>query len=153
MKITITIILFLISLGSFSQTPEKFIANYVLFAINEQHRVGVPASIQLALGILISDSGKTYCAKTYNNIFKLRCYSNTCNKGHCGEIEHKKFYYIFNNKIDCWKLNNNRLKNYKGTYKNICESSRFGVYLQDYNIQAAEVLATIKKYKLHKYDQ
>lgn len=153
MKIVFTSILFLISFQGFSQTSEKFIANYWLFAKNEQHRLGVPASIQLALGILISNSDKTYCAKRCKNIFKLKCFSNTCKKGHCIEIEHKIFYYIFNNKIDGWKMNNNRLKNYKGTYKNICENPRFSVYLQEYGLQPSDVLSTISKYKLHKYDQ
>ena len=154
MKIIITIILFLITFNGFSQNPEQFIKNYARLAKNEQHRVGVPASVQLALGILISKSQTTYVSKHYNNIFNLQCFSNSCNEGHCKEFKHKKYYYIFQHPAIGWKYNNNRLKKYKNNnYKNFCNYLEKGSYLQEHKLTSQDLIFTIEKYKLYKYDK
>ena len=146
--------LLFIPLFGITQTPEKFIKNYAHLAKNEQQRTGVPTSVQLALGMMISKNETTYVSKDCNNIFYLRCYSNKCKKGHCKGFEHKKYYYIFQHPTIGWKYNNNRLKKYKNkNYKNFCNNLKKGSYLQEHNLTVGGLLLTIKKYKLYEYDK
>jgi GR25 family glycosyltransferase involved in LPS biosynthesis len=54
--------------------PAKvYIENYKRIAIQEMHRVGVPASIKLAQGLLESDWGKSKLATEANNHFGIKC--------------------------------------------------------------------------------
>ena len=68
--------------GSFSWTAEEnseqeaYIERFKRIAIDEMQRSGVPASIKLAQGILESNSGKSYLARTAKNHFGIKCGSN-----------------------------------------------------------------------------
>lgn len=55
---------------------EAYIARYKKIAMQEMERSGVPASIKLAQGILESDSGRSYLARTAKNHFGIKCGSN-----------------------------------------------------------------------------
>ena len=54
-------------------TPEEYIALYKDFAIREMKRMGVPASITLAQGILETESGNSILVKKSNNHFGIKC--------------------------------------------------------------------------------
>ena len=55
---------------------EDYIARFRKIAMQEMERSGVPASIKLAQGILESNSGKSYLARTAKNHFGIKCGSN-----------------------------------------------------------------------------
>ena len=55
---------------------EIYIDRFKRIAMEEMERTGVPASIKLAQGILESNSGKSYLAKTAKNHFGIKCGSN-----------------------------------------------------------------------------
>ncbi len=54
-------------------TPEQYIEQYKEIAIREMKRMGVPAAITLAQGILESESGNSVLVKKSNNHFGIKC--------------------------------------------------------------------------------
>ncbi len=56
-----------------SQTPEEYIAKYAPIAVREMKRVGIPASITLAQGLLESGNGNSVLAVQANNHFGIKC--------------------------------------------------------------------------------
>ena len=66
------------SLGGISQTitPEQYIEQYKDIAIREMKRMGVPAAITLAQGLLETESGNSVLVKKSNNHFGIKCKSN-----------------------------------------------------------------------------
>ena len=54
-------------------TPEQYIATYKDIAIREMKRMGVPAAITLAQGILETESGNSDLVKKSNNHFGIKC--------------------------------------------------------------------------------
>ncbi|MGG9961037.1 glucosaminidase domain-containing protein [Ferruginibacter sp. SUN106] len=57
-------------------TPEQYIAMYKDIAIKEMKRMGVPAAITLAQGILETESGNSDLVKKSNNHFGIKCKAN-----------------------------------------------------------------------------
>jgi LysM repeat protein len=57
-------------------TPEEYINTYKDMAIREMKRMGVPASITLAQGILETESGNSPLVKKSNNHFGIKCKSS-----------------------------------------------------------------------------
>ncbi|GAB2822902.1 glucosaminidase domain-containing protein [Ferruginibacter profundus] len=57
-------------------TPEQYIALYKDIAIKEMKRMGVPAAITLAQGILETESGNSDLVKKSNNHFGIKCKAN-----------------------------------------------------------------------------
>jgi LysM repeat protein len=57
-------------------TPVQYIEMYKDFAIREMKRMGVPAAITLAQGILETESGNSILVKKSNNHFGIKCKSS-----------------------------------------------------------------------------
>ena len=57
-------------------TPEQYVAMYKDLAIREMKRMGVPAAITLAQGILETESGNSDLVKKSNNHFGIKCKTN-----------------------------------------------------------------------------
>lgn len=80
MKKTLPFLLLLI--GSFTAataqkiSPEEYVATYKDLAIREMKRMGVPAAITLAQGILETESGNSVLVKKSNNHFGVKCKSS-----------------------------------------------------------------------------
>ena len=75
-KVAITIVVFImLAKISFAQTvtPEEYIAEYKDLAIREMKRMGVPAAITLAQGLLETESGNSDLLKKSNNHFGIKC--------------------------------------------------------------------------------
>lgn len=74
--------LLIISLFCFCQvdaqrlSPEQYIELYKDFAIREMKRMGVPASITLAQGLLETENGNSVLVKKSNNHFGIKCKNN-----------------------------------------------------------------------------
>jgi LysM repeat protein len=78
-KLLITTILFLtcsIVIAQNMLTPVQYIEMYKDFAIREMKRMGVPAAITLAQGILETESGNSILVKKSNNHFGIKCKSS-----------------------------------------------------------------------------
>jgi LysM repeat protein len=57
-------------------TPDQYIALYKDLAIREMKRMGVPAAITLAQGILETESGNSELVRKSNNHFGIKCKTN-----------------------------------------------------------------------------
>ncbi len=57
-------------------TPEDYIEQYKDLAIREMKRMGVPAAIKLAQGLLETENGNSPLLKKSNNHFGIKCKSN-----------------------------------------------------------------------------
>jgi LysM repeat protein len=78
-KLFIISILFLSTAIAFAQdmlTPVQYIELYKDIAIREMKRMGVPAAITLAQGLLETESGNSPLVKKSNNHFGIKCKSN-----------------------------------------------------------------------------
>ncbi len=75
MRRLLIILSLLLSLNAHAQrmSVKEYINNYKDFAINEMKRMGVPASITLAQGILETQSGNSDLVKRSNNHFGIKC--------------------------------------------------------------------------------
>ncbi len=62
-------------------TPQQYIEQYKDVAIREMKRMGVPASITLAQGLLETESGNSSLVKKSNNHFGIKCKSNWTGPG------------------------------------------------------------------------
>lgn len=78
MKQLIGMFLLLTGLPTLAQqiTPEEYINSYKDIAIREMKRMGVPAAITLAQGILETESGNSVLVKKSNNHFGIKCKSS-----------------------------------------------------------------------------
>lgn len=74
-KIAISALIILLTQVTFAQTitPEEYVAKYKDIAIREMKRMGVPAAITLAQGILETESGNSTLVKKSNNHFGIKC--------------------------------------------------------------------------------
>jgi LysM repeat protein len=89
-------------------TPE-YIEQYKDLAIKEMKRVGIPASITMAQGILESGSGNSTLARKSNNHFGIKCHSDW--KG-------KRVYHNDDAKGECFRK-------YKTVYESYIDHSEF----------------------------
>jgi LysM repeat protein len=62
-------------------TPAQYIEQYKDLAIREMKRMGVPASITLAQGLLETESGNSDLVKKSNNHFGIKCKNNWSGNG------------------------------------------------------------------------
>jgi LysM repeat protein len=69
------------SLNAQTITTEQYIEQYKDIAMLEMKRMGVPASITLAQGLLESESGNSDLVKKSNNHFGIKCKSNWTGEG------------------------------------------------------------------------
>ena len=78
MKAILTLLVFfcIMSAGAQRITPEQYIAMYKDAAIAQMKRLGVPASIILAQGILETEAGNSDLVKRSNNHFGIKCKSS-----------------------------------------------------------------------------
>jgi LysM repeat protein len=67
---------FVISAGAQNLTPERYIELYKDVAIREMKRMGIPAAITLAQGLLETENGNSSLVKKSNNHFGIKCKSN-----------------------------------------------------------------------------
>jgi hypothetical protein len=84
MKKTVIFVLGLfLSFGLLAQkiTPEQYIATYKDLAMREMIRMGVPAAITLAQGLLETESGNSDLLRKSNNHFGIKCKSTWTSKG------------------------------------------------------------------------
>jgi len=97
-----------------------YFEKYGDIAIRQMKSHGIPASIILAQGFLESSGGQSQLAAKTNNHFGLKCFSRTCQKGHCTNFEddsHKDFFLIFDHPESSYEEHSQFLK--KDRYKKL----------------------------------
>ena len=62
-------------------TPEQYVDLYKDIAVREMKRMGIPAAITLAQGLLETESGNSELVKKSNNHFGIKCKSNWTGEG------------------------------------------------------------------------
>ena len=67
--------------GAQNLTPDQYIEQYKDLAISEMKRMGVPAAITLAQGLLETESGNSDLLRRSNNHFGIKCKSNWSGNG------------------------------------------------------------------------
>lgn len=74
-RIAVYIIILMFVQGATAQrlTPEQYISKYKDIAISEMKRMGIPAAITLAQGILESENGNSELVQRSNNHFGIKC--------------------------------------------------------------------------------
>lgn len=92
--LTLTIILFCLTVSAQRMSRQEYIQRYQQLAIEEMIRSGIPASITIAQGILESNNGNSELARKSNNHFGIKC-----KKGWKG----KKVYYDDDHRNECFR--------------------------------------------------
>ena len=107
----IAVVLFAVSVLSAQNniSREQYIEEYHKLAIKEMGRVGIPASITLAQGMLESGNGNSNLARKSNNHFGIKCHS---------DWNGKKVYHDDDRKGECFRK-------YKTVYQSYIDHSDF----------------------------
>lgn len=102
---------------------KDYVRKYAQIAKVEEQKMGIPASITLAQGILESDAGGSRLTKAAENHFGIKCFSNHCKKGHCKNFTddtHKDFFVVYQSAWQSFRAHSNFLKagsRYKSLFK------------------------------------
>lgn len=159
--------LILSAIQAFGQSPKRatipeYILKYKDDAIKDMMKMGVPASITLAQGILESESGNSLLAKSANNHFGIKCHNDWS-----GET----FHQDDDAKDECFRKYNTVLESYDDHSRFLRERPRYA-FLFDYEISdykswahglkkagyatnpryAELLIKLITEYELHQYD-
>lgn len=95
------------------QRQLAYVAEYRSIALAEMQKNSVPASITLAQGLLESNIGKSGLATRNNNHFGIKCFSKSCQKGHCtnfSDDSHKDFFRKFSSVKESFHAHSQLLK-------------------------------------------
>jgi LysM repeat protein len=114
-KLIFTGLFFLTGIAAFAQdvlTPVQYVELYKDFAVREMKRMGVPAAITLAQGILETESGNSVLVKKSNNHFGIKCKSNWTG----GSVSHDddaigECFRQYKNAEDSYRDHSNFLRN------------------------------------------
>jgi len=142
---------------------EAYIERFSKVAKVEMDKFGIPASIKLAQGLLESNSGKSRLAAEHLNHFGLKCFSKTCDKGHCSnhsDDSHKDFFRNYKSAWESWRdhsqfLSGARYAHLKSNgmdYKKWAKGLKKAGYATDKKYDK-KLIDIIELYGLDRYDQ
>jgi LysM repeat protein len=98
---------------SFAQTvtPEQYIAQYKDLAIREMRRMGVPAAITLAQGLLETESGNSDLLRKSNNHFGIKCKATWTSSGVSHDDDAKgECFRVYKNAEESYRDHSNFLR-------------------------------------------
>jgi len=146
---------------------EAYINQYKDVAVSEMHRVGIPASIKLAQGLLESDWGRSNLATEANNHFGIKCGNNWTGGSFFKEDDDYQNGKLINS---CFRKYNDALQSYidhstflskprysdlfefdRRDYKSWAKGLRKAGYATDRRYPQ-KLITIIEKYDLAKYD-
>lgn len=157
--------------GADEQLAQKSIAlcrdyvhRFAPVAVAEMKKYGIPASVILAQGLLESNAGASTLARSTNNHFGIKCFSNKCKNGHCVNFtddSHKDFFVRYGNVWSGYRAHSIMLKNsrrynnlfqlastdYKGWARGLASAG----YATDKRY-AEKIIALVQNLDLHQYD-
>jgi flagellum-specific peptidoglycan hydrolase FlgJ len=140
-----------------------YISAYAPLAREQMRKHGIPASITLAQGLLESNIGSSRLAKENNNHFGIKCFSNSCKKGHCtnfSDDSHKDFFRKFSSVAESFQAHSALLKKpryrslyslSRNDYKGWARGLRRAGYATDRSYDA-KLIHLIESLELYKYD-
>jgi len=85
------------------QKQMAYVRRFAKVAKNEMQQYGIPASIKLAQGLLESQAGASTLATKNNNHFGIKCFSKSCQKGHCRNFSDDSHKDFFRNYPTAWE--------------------------------------------------
>jgi len=142
---------------------DAYIKRFKATAVSEMKKYGIPASITLAQGILESNAGVSGLANNNNNHFGLKCFSKSCEKGHCSNYhddDHKDFFRKFDTAWESYRAHSLLLtgKRYRhlnqlgtGNYKGWAKGLQKAGYATS-STYARDLVQIIEALDLDKYD-
>ncbi len=140
---------------------EDYIENYKDMAISEMHRAKIPASIKLAQGIIESNFGNSYLARSGNNHFGIKCHKswtgkavfrdddakNECFRSYPSDydsyVDHSKFLSR-SRYDDLFRLD---ISDYKGWAKGLLKAG----YATNPKY-SEQIIRIVEQYELYRYD-
>lgn len=143
---------------------DNYIKRFAPIAVQEMKEYGIPASITLAQGLLESNAGESRLAKDANNHFGIKCFSRSCEKGHCKNYTddtHKDFFRIHTNVWESYRahslfLQRDRYKHLLKLKKTDYEAWAHGLKKAGYATDkryAYKLIKIIETLKLHRFDK
>jgi flagellum-specific peptidoglycan hydrolase FlgJ len=143
---------------------KTYIKKYATVAVEEMKEYGIPASITLAQGLLESNAGDSRLAVDANNHFGIKCFSRSCQKGHCKNFTddtHKDFFRTYPSVWESYRahslfLQRDRYKHLlnlsKKDYKGWAHGLKKAGYATDKRY-AYKLISLIETLNLHQYDK
>jgi LysM repeat protein len=93
-------------------TPEQYIDMYKDLAVREMKRMGIPAAITLAQGILEAESGNSDLVKKSNNHFGIKCKGSWSAEGVSHDDDEKgECFRVYKTAEDSYRDHSNFLRN------------------------------------------
>lgn len=142
---------------------KQYIRRFAKTAQSESTKYGMPASINMAQGLLESGAGKSRLATKNNNHFGVKCFSKKCAKGHCSNFDddhHKDFFRSYKSAWESWRAHSELLqrKHYRhlkkldsSDYKAWAHGLKKAGYATDPRY-AEKLIDLIETYGLHQLD-
>ena len=85
---------------------QAYIDRFLNIAKKENKKFGIPTSIKLAQGLLESNAGTSPLSIKHNNHFGIKCFSKSCKKTHCSNLDddtHKDFFINYKNAWESYR--------------------------------------------------
>jgi flagellum-specific peptidoglycan hydrolase FlgJ len=131
-------------------------------ARSEMNKFGIPASITLAQGLIESNAGESRLSRENNNHFGMKCFSKSCQKGHCANFtddSHKDFFRKYTTSWESFRAHSNllsgkryrNLRNHGKNYKKWAHGLKKAGYATD-SRYAEKLIHIIKELGLDQYD-
>lgn len=94
-----------------NSTPQQYVAQYKDLAMREMRRMGVPAAIKLAQGLLETEAGNSTLLKKSNNHFGIKCKSSWSGNGVSHDDDAPgECFRVYNNAEDSYRDHSNFLR-------------------------------------------
>ncbi|MCB0593822.1 MAG: glucosaminidase domain-containing protein [Lewinellaceae bacterium] len=143
----------------------KYVKRFEKVARSEMDSYGIPASITLAQGLLESNVGESKLATHNKNHFGIKCFSRSCQKGHCSNFtddSHKDFFRIYKSSWESYRAHSLLLKR-SDRYRQLFQLSKtdyrgwaHGLTMAGYATDkqyGQKLITLIEDLDLHQYDQ
>lgn len=99
------------SLSAQNITPQQYVATYKDLAMREMRRMGVPAAIKLAQGLLETEAGNSPLLKKSNNHFGIKCKSSWSGNGVSHDDDAPgECFRVYNSAEDSYRDHSNFLR-------------------------------------------
>src|ERR1043166_6811039 len=109
---------FIVHAQNYKQLVYEFIEEWKNTAINEMNRVGIPASVTLAQGIIESNAGHSPMAADANNYFGIKCH---------GDWKGKTYTYTDDAIDECFRSYDDAKDSWKDHSDFLKDQSRYDV--------------------------
>jgi hypothetical protein len=145
-----------------TKNVKAYIRRFRTVAEAENEKFGIPASVKMAQAIIESQAGTSKLSQKNRNHFGVKCFSKSCNKGHCsnfGDDSHKDFFRKYETNWESWRAHSLLIVNgkYKKLLKHGEDYKKWARGLKELGYATAKhydntLINTIEKYRLDLLD-